>query len=90
MPRDRPIISLFRAVADADHVFDFASGFVAALRFPSNPARAQGFFDDAGQLTARLYIQRLVDRFVGHPHLRIVGKIKAQSARDLRRAVVLF
>ena len=60
-----------------------------SVRDPHRPARAQTGRQVAAQRTARLHVQRLIDRLGRHPHLRFVGVILAQSAGDLLRGVPL-
>ena len=85
-----PVVDLGWAVADQDHVLDPLprrrwSACRRGLR-SARPVRRQ-----AGQLAAEpaaaLDVQRLVDRLVRHPHLRIVGKVLPQPSRDLLGAV---
>ena len=66
------------------------ASFLAALRFSLDTAGTQRGLDQPGQLPARLDVDGLIDRLVGHPHLRIVGEIFAQPTRDLLRTVPLF
>jgi len=66
--------------------------FTAALSFatPWLAHRAPGA-QERGELTlepaAGLDIQRLVDRLGRHTHLRVVGELQDESARDLLRAL---
>ena len=71
---------------DHDHVRDAARRRcdLAGPSLRATGAQTAGQF--AAQLAAALHVQRLVDRLVRHPHLRIVGKLDAQPPGDLLRA----
>src|SRR5687767_9157504 len=44
----------------------------------------------AAQLATTLDVERLVDRLVRHPHLRVVGELGRQALRDLLRGPQAF
>ena len=56
---------------------------VDAAGLADRPPGPQPFVQVTAQLAAALDVQGLVDRLVGHPHLRIVGEVDPQPCRDL-------
>jgi hypothetical protein len=78
------IVGLRGPLGDVDHVGNAVlalPGLTAGLA--QRPAGAQVARQLAPQRTARLHVQRLVDRFGRHPHLRVVGEPAAQPTGDL-------
>lgn len=61
-----------------------ASGL--AVRLAPGSSRAQGTGQLAAQFPAALDVESLVDRLVGHVHLRLIGEPSAKSVTDLFRA----
>ncbi len=59
-----------------------------AAALAHRPARAQVGSERTLQTAACLDVERLVDRFGRHPHLRFVGEVDLESASDLLRALV--
>ena len=70
-----------------DHVRDPAPALVRVGRcgLAQRPPGAQVLGQLPAQPAAALDVQRLVDRLVRHPHLRIVGEVHPQPAGDLFR-----
>ena len=66
-----------------DHVAQAARVLRAVLRSPLCPSGPQAAVQLSTQLTAALNEQGLVDRFVTHPHHRIVCELDPQAAGDL-------
>jgi hypothetical protein len=90
MARHGPILGLGRSLGDVDHVRDAVlalPGFAAGLA--DCPAGSQTPGQVPFQGAAGLHIQRLVDGFGAHLHLRLIGKLDLQPARDLLRGVLL-
>ncbi|KUL31529.1 hypothetical protein ADL15_21920 [Actinoplanes awajinensis subsp. mycoplanecinus] len=84
MPGHGPVVGFRGSFTDVDHVRDPAAVFTgAAPGFAQGPAGAQTGGEFPAQSTAALDIQRLVDRFVRHPHPRVVGVVLGQSQSDL-------
>ena len=83
----RPVLDLGGAVADHDHRVDEPVGALigGTVRFAARPAgpKCLGYF--AFESTAGLEVQRLVDRFVAHPHALVVREVlDAAGARSAR------
>ena len=84
----RPVLDLGGTVADHDHRVDEPMGALirGAVRFAAGAPgpKCLGYF--AFQAAAGLEVQRLVDRFVAHPHTLVVGEVlDAADARSVRR-----
>jgi hypothetical protein len=77
MARHGPVIGLGGPGRDVDHVRQDTALALGALTFGlAQPATAaQAFGQVTAQRATRLHVQRLVDRFGGHPHLRVVGVV---------------
>src|SRR5664279_4621102 len=85
-PRHRPILGLRRPLADVHHVPDLpltARGTRPVDTLSSSLPQRQ--LQLGPQLTAGRQVQRLIDRLVGHPHLRIVGMSHHEPGTDLLR-----
>ena len=83
VPRNGPVLDFGRALADHDHPRDAAPGLDAPSGAALGPPGAQAAGQLAAQLASALDEEGLVDRLVAHPHHRIVGKLEAQTHRDL-------
>ena len=88
----RAIVGLGRPLADVDHVAPqhavlARTGVPAGLT--QRAAGTQAGRQLATQRAPRLHVQRLVDRFGRHPHLRVIRKPAAQTAGDLLRREAL-
>ncbi len=83
--RHRTVIGLAGPSRDVDHVRQdpaLAMGALTVGLAQPTPG-AQAFGQPAAQRATRLHIQGLVDRFGGHPHLRVIGVATSKSASDL-------
>ncbi len=90
MSRYRSILDFGWALADVDHVWDAAPPLAGtALGFAQHASGAQPGVYLTTQIPFALNVNRLVDSLVGHPHLRIVGKIHRQPVSDLLGAVLI-
>ena len=90
VPGHRPVFDLGGPLADHDHARDpapCAHGCGVGRRM-ARPVRRQRSQLPA-QRAAALHIQRLVDRLVRHPHLRMVRELGFQPGADLLRGPVL-
>jgi Domain of Unknown Function (DUF1080) len=88
--RHGPIIGLGRPFGDVDHVRDPVLALPDLPRWPphrTTSPQTPGQFVFQG--AAGLHIQRLVDGFSAQLHLRPIGKLDLQPARDLLRGVLL-
>jgi hypothetical protein len=86
VPGNCSVVCLGGAFGDHHHVGDPAAPLVVfAVWFPDRSAGAQMLRQLLFQAAAGLDIERLVDRLVGHPHLRIVREVEHQSPGDLLR-----
>ena len=83
MAGHRPVVGFGGPFGDHHHVRDLAASFDAALGAALGSPGAQTAVQLAAQLAAALHEQRLVDRLVGHPHLRPVRELEAKHRRDL-------
>jgi hypothetical protein len=86
----RTIGDLDGTLADHHLVRDLTAAFLAAVGTPraaADPPGAQALGQVGAQRASGLDVQRLVDRVVVHPHLRVVGKVAGQPRRDLLRGV---
>ncbi|GAA4764214.1 hypothetical protein GCM10023329_07510 [Streptomyces sanyensis] len=83
--RDGPVVGLGGTVTDHHHVLDrtMLASVGLAARAAAGASGPQGSGKLAAEFTAALDVERLVDRLVGHVHLRPVGKPSAQSLADL-------
>jgi len=69
---------------DADHVRDLATAIIASgARHARAVAAAQAGHQLASQLASRLRVDGVVDGFVGHVALGLVGEDALQGTRDL-------
>lgn len=86
--RDRPVGRLGGTLADHDHVLDRAADALGGVtvRPAVCPAGAKSPCQFTAQFPAALDVEGLVDRLVGHVHLRPVRKAGAQDPADLLRA----
>ena len=82
MAGHRPVLDLGRPLADQDHVGQLTTADPVERSTP-RPAGAQAARQLGPQATSTLHEERLVDRLVGHPHLRLVGVILPQLPGDL-------
>src|SRR3974377_697452 len=90
MPGHGAVGHLRRALADVDHVGNTAATLLGTpARFAQRPPGAQASVQVATQIAAALDIDRLIDRFVRHPHLQVIGKIPYQPSGDLLGAVLV-
>ena len=80
---DRPVLDLGWPLAEQDHVRQFAARSCSAGRSPSSAAGAQTARQLSSQGAPALHEQRLIDRLVRHPHLRLVRMIVPQLPGDL-------
>src|SRR3712207_7712703 len=72
MTRHRAVLDLGRTVADEDHVLDPGLPLLsAAVRLAERTAGAQTLRQLTPQGAAALDVDRLIDRLVRHPHLRL-------------------
>jgi len=85
MSRHGAVIGLGGPGRDVDHVGQDTVLALGALAvgLVQPAAGAQAFSQVAAQRATGLDVQALVDRFGGHPHLRVVGVVTAKSASDL-------
>ena len=75
---------------DVDHVRDPVLALPRLpARFPHGPPGPQTPGQIVFQRSAGLHIQRLVDGFGTHLHLRLIGELELQPASDLLRGVLL-
>ena len=73
---DGAVISLGGALCDVDHVRDPVAALAGlAARATQRPPGPQALGQIAAQRAAGLDVQRLVDRLVRHPHLRIFREL---------------
>ena len=81
----RTVLDLCGPVADHQHrVGEPVSALIGGtVRFASRAPRPKHLCHFAFESTAGLEVQRLVDRFVAHPHAFIVREILDQTMRDL-------
>jgi hypothetical protein len=64
------------AFGDVDHAGDPAPSFDAAALLADGSSRPQTSGQLTLQLAPSLHEQRLVDRLVAHPHLRVIGEVQ--------------
>ena len=85
VPGYRAVGDLGGPVADHDHRIDETVRALiwAAVRSASRAARSKCLGHFAFESTAGLEVQRLVDRFVAHPHTLVVGEIFDEAMGDL-------
>lgn len=78
-------------VADHQHGSGVAGLALVGLpvRLAHGPARSECTGEFTAKFASALDVEGLVDRLVGHVHLRAVGEAPAQSAADLLRAPAL-
>src|SRR3712207_223269 len=89
MTRHRAVLDLGRTVADEDHVLDPGLPLLsAAVRLAERTAGAQTLRQLTPQGAAALDVDRLVDRLVRHPHLRLIRELLAEPPSDLLGAVL--
>ena len=84
----RPLIAftggLGRALADVDHVRDAVLALAGlAAGAAQRPSGAQTAREVAAQRSARLHVERLIDRLGRHPQLWVIGELAAQPTGDL-------
>ncbi len=88
VPGDGPVRGLGRAFADHHHVWRHAR--LALVGVPVRSAHGASGAQSAGEFTAqfaaRLDVEGLVDRFVGHAHLQPGGEARPKRVADLLRA----
>ncbi len=84
----RPVLRLRRTFTDHDHRLGEArlTADRLAARAAAGASRAQGPGQLPAQFSAALDVEGLVDRFVHHVHLRLIGEAPAQALADLFRA----
>ncbi len=84
MSGHRSVLDLSWPLADVDHARNPASALIAlAVRPAQGATGSQTDSQLTAERAAALNVDRLVDGFVGHPHLRSAGKLAAQLGRDL-------
>src|SRR5438445_9201672 len=85
MARNATVVDLRRALGDRDQIPRAAARIDALARTARGATRPEVGVQLPAQLSARLDIQRLVNRLVADPHPLIVGMVELQSGRDLLR-----
>src|SRR2546421_9293067 len=90
VPGYRPVLDLRRPLADVDHA-RYSGGALNTLAPgpPQGSAAAQTDRQLLAQGASALDVDRLVDGFVGHPHLRLMGELAAQLGSCLPRTQLL-
>ncbi|CAG7263386.1 hypothetical protein PICSAR254_04571 [Mycobacterium avium subsp. paratuberculosis] len=79
------------ALADVDHVAQVSATLTRTTpRLAQGPPGTQAGVQLTSQIPFALNVNRLIDRLLRHPHLRIVGKVAPQPPSDLLRAVLLI
>ena len=86
--RHGPVGGLGRALADRDPAAARGRRCGWAAGFAQLPTGPQARGELTVQPATRLNVDRLVDRLVRHPHLRLIGKVQPQPASDLLGAVL--
>ena len=90
MPGNGPVGGLGRPFGDVDHVRDPVLALPGLpARVPHRPTGPQTPGQLVFQRSAGLHVQRLVDGFGAHLHLRLIGEVPAQPAGDLLRGAAL-
>jgi hypothetical protein len=74
--RHGTVVDLGGPLGDHDHPRDTAPPLGGAALAALGAARTQASGQFTAQLAAALDVERLVDRLVTHPHLRIVGEVQ--------------
>lgn len=89
VPGHRPVGGLRRPLADLDQIQDPRRPSRPGLGLPAGLTQRSPGAQTLGQLSAQrtpaLHEQRLIDRLVRHPHLRLAGKLGDQPGRDQLR-----
>ena len=81
--RHRSVLNLGGTLAEQHHAHQLAAARGPVVRTPLGTSGAQKASQLLAQRAPRLHEQRLVDRLVGHPQLRIVRMVCDESVRDL-------
>src|SRR5947209_19552813 len=91
VPGHRPVLHFGGPLADHHHPRDLPPPLpVLAARFPQRPPGAQARGEPPAQRTPSLHVDGLVDRLVGHLHLRVVRELAPQHHADLLRRPLLL
>src|SRR6266852_2300835 len=86
VPGHRPVRDLGGPLADHHHVLDPAAPLAGLPAGPAQrPPRPQARRQLPAQRPPALHVDRLVDRLVRHPHLRLVRELRSQHHADLLR-----
>jgi hypothetical protein len=87
VPGHSAVVGFGRPVADHDHRVDEPMGasIRGPVRFASRTSGPKCLLHLPFQPAPGLKVQCLVDRFVAYPHAFVVGKVPAESVRDLLR-----
>ncbi|MEC5181504.1 hypothetical protein RCH07_002873 [Arthrobacter sp. CG_A4] len=87
MTRDDAVFDLGGAFGNIDHRVPETTGafFGIPVLFAAGPSGAQGLFDLAFESAEGLNVEGLVDRFVAHAHLLVIGEFLDQQLRNLLR-----
>src|SRR5438309_11175366 len=86
MTRNRSVFNFRRSFADRDGIDDLTSRLSAdgcLSRTAHAPLRPQVVHQLFFQYSTRLNEEAAVNRFVGHSHARIIGKLRLQPSRNL-------
>jgi hypothetical protein len=92
VPGHRAVGGLGGPLADVDHARDPATalpGPGTVARFAQRASGTQTFGQLTAQFPASLHVERFIDGFVGHLHLRAIGISPGQHPGDLFGAVPL-